>query len=101
MFCSGCGKEVIENAKFCANCGIQVREVVRANMEKSNINSTSSIRTIFDSTTETFSNIAGNARELSARAAMQVCDLNGDGKIDAEDYEVAKELAKKNHFNSI
>lgn len=86
MFCATCGKELLESAKFCAHCGIQIGSTPFTQVTESKAE-TSSLRATY--------NAVGNAVNRAASAVtLQVCDLNGDGKIDAEDFKIAAEKTK-------
>ncbi len=86
MFCSSCGKEVQDNTKFCAHCGSQIGAESQAaqapNSEPSKLKSA-------------FSRVTNAVSGMANVVAMEVGDLNGDGKIDAEDFKIAAAKAKE------
>lgn len=34
MFCSNCGKEILEGSKFCSNCGEKIKTIISIIMGK-------------------------------------------------------------------
>lgn len=91
MYCSNCGKEIIGGAKFCADCGIQVGAVIQAASEAK----PSFLKSTFDSAGQSVKDAAASAKNIGGLVANQIGDLNGDGKIDAEDFKIAVGRAKQ------
>jgi hypothetical protein len=89
MFCSSCGKELMEGAKFCANCGVQVGAGLQPSQEATG--KTSKLRAAGQAITRA-ANAAGS---MVGTVATQIGDLNGDGKIDEEDLKIATARAKE------
>ena len=87
MFCPSCGREVQEGANFCAHCGSQIGVASQA-IQASLSSKPSKLKSAFSRVTNTVSNMANTV-------AMEVGDLNGDGKIDAEDFKIAAAKAKE------
>lgn len=92
MFCSSCGKELIDYAKFCAHCGVQVGATIQPSQETmdkiSNLNAASNLAG------QAVINAANTAGDVASVVAIQVGDLNGDGMVDREDFKIAMEMAK-------
>jgi len=95
MFCSGCGKGLSEGAKFCAACGVQVAAVVQTNIEVSRTTETSFLKNAYDSASHSIIDAASAAKNFGGKVAVHVGDLNGDGKVDADDYKIAADKAKQ------
>lgn len=91
MFCSKCGKEVSEGAKFCANCGIQVGALVQVTEETK----PSFLKSTFNSASQSIKKVTTSALNAGNVVAHQIGDLNGDGKIDGEDFKIAANKAKQ------
>ena len=91
MFCSKCGNEVSEGAKFCANCGVQVGALVQATEEAK----PSYLRSAFNSASHSIKSATTSALHAGDLVAHQIGDLNGDGKIDAEDFKIAAAKGKE------
>lgn len=93
MFCSKCGAELNEGGKFCANCGFQVGTIVSVS-DKSETKP-SFIKSALNSATQSVKNATNSAINAGDLVAHQIGDLNGDGKIDAEDFKIAAGKAKQ------
>lgn len=91
MLCSSCGEVLLDGAKFCAHCGVQAEAVMQP-IQKSE---KSSLRTAYNSASQTVSRTANIAKNVGGMVATQIGDLNGDGKIDAEDFKIAAAKAKQ------
>lgn len=91
MFCSNCGKEITDGAKFCANCGVQVGAVILTTSEAK----PSFLKSAFDSAGQSVKSAATSAKNIGGLVTHQIGDLNGDGKIDAEDFKIAVGRAKQ------
>lgn len=94
MFCSSCGKELLEGAKFCAHCGNQIGAVVQAANEPANTGEQSKLKAAYASVGEAIKKASTVVSGAANTVAMEVGDLNGDGKIDAEDFKIAAAKAK-------
>lgn len=94
MFCSSCGKEILDGAKFCAHCGDQVGALSPVVQDSADTPAPSKLKAAYASVEQAAKKastvVAGAANTL----AMEVGDLNGDGKIDAEDFKIAAARAK-------
>lgn len=93
MFCSDCGKELVEGAKFCANCGVQVSAASLTLPESTS--KPSRLRAAYNSAGQAITRAANTAGSLAGTVTMQLGDLNGDGKIDEEDLKIATARAKE------
>lgn len=91
MFCSKCGNEVSEGAKFCANCGVQVSALVQVTEETKR----SFLQSAFNSVSQSVKSAATSALHAGDLVAHQIGDLNGDGKIDAEDFKIVAAKGKE------
>ena len=91
MFCSKCGNEVSEGTKFCANCGVQVSALVQVAEETK----PSFLQSAFNSASQSVKSAATSALHAGDLVARQIGDLNGDGKIDGEDFKIAANKAKQ------
>lgn len=92
MFCSKCGKDLIENAKFCAHCGTQVGASLQLAQEiPDNTSKLSEASNLAGQSVKKAINAAG---DVASVVAIQVGDLNGDGKVDMEDFKIAMGMAK-------
>lgn len=92
MFCSNCGKDLIEDSKFCAHCGTQVGATLQPIQEATD--NSSKLCEASNLASQTVKKVAINANEVASVVAVQVGDLNGDGKVDMEDLKVAMGIAK-------
>lgn len=92
MFCSSCGSELGEGARFCASCGVQIGIDLQPIQEPAS--KTSKLRAAYNSAGQAISKAANTAGSLAGTVAIEVGDLNGDGKIDAEDFKIAAARAK-------
>ena len=92
MFCSNCGKELIENVKFCAHCGTQAGASLQPSENIADNTSKLSEASIVAS--QAVRNVANTAGEIASVVGVQVGDLNGDGKVDMEDFKIAMGMAK-------
>ncbi len=88
MFCSSCGKGVQDGANFCANCGSQIGALSQAVIVAIPSDEPSKLKSAF-------SRVANSVSSMANTVAMEVGDLNGDGKIDAEDFRIAATKAKE------
>lgn len=95
MFCSSCGGSVLDNAKFCSQCGTQVGGGEQLIQESSVETPVSSLRSAYSLASKSVSNAMNGAKKIGGIVATQLTDLNGDGKIDAEDFKIAAARAKK------
>lgn len=95
MLCSSCGEWLLDGAKFCAHCGVQAVAVMQPIQESAGKPETSSFRSAYNSASQTVSNATTAAKNLGGMVAHQIGDLNGDGKIDAEDFKIAAAKAKQ------
>jgi len=95
MFCSSCGKGLLDGAKFCSNCGVQVGANMQPLQESAGKSETSSLRSAYNSASQAVSRTASAAKNIGGMVASQIGDLNGDGKIDAEDFKIAAARAKQ------
>jgi hypothetical protein len=95
MFCSSCGKELLDCAKFCAHCGIQAGVVSQPINESPDRHETSFLRGAYNSASQSVSEATTAAKNLGGMLAHQIGDLNNDGKIDAEDYKIAAAKTKQ------
>jgi len=95
MFCSNCGNGLSESAKFCANCGVKAGAVIDAEQELVEKTEISSFRSAYNSASQAVSRTASGAKNIGGMLAAQISDLNGDGKIDAEDFKIAAARAKQ------
>lgn len=91
MNCSNCGKAINDDAKFCANCGVQVGALVQVTEEAK----PSFLQSAFNSASQSVKSAAASALHAGDLVAHQIGDLNGDGKIDGEDFKVAAAKAKE------
>jgi len=91
MFCSSCGEGLLDGAKFCAHCGIQAGVV----MQPTGKSEKPSLRAAYNSASQTARRTANIAKNIGGMVATQIGDLNGDGKIDAEDFKIAAARAKQ------
>jgi len=91
VYCSNCGKGITDGAKFCAECGVQVGVVVQSTSEAK----PSFLKSTFDSASQSVKDAATSAKNIGGLVANQIGDLNGDGKIDAEDFKIAVGKAKQ------
>jgi len=94
MFCANCGKEFLVEAKFCAHCGVQVCSVLQSRQEVTSKAETSALRAAYNSAGQAVNRAASTAGNFVSTVATQVGDLNGDGKIDAEDFKIAAARVK-------
>lgn len=92
MFCSICGKELIENAKFCAHCGAQVGSTLQPSQETPE--NTSKLSEASNLAGQAVIKAANTAGDVASVVAIQVGDLNGDGKVDMEDFKITMGMAK-------
>lgn len=88
---ANCGKEITDGVKFCADCGIQVGAVILTTSEAK----PSFLKSTFDSASQSVKDAATSAKNIGGLVANQIGDLNGDGKIDAEDFKIAVGRAKQ------
>jgi hypothetical protein len=88
MFCSSCGKDLIENAKFCAHCGVHISTPLQVIQEAETKTS------IFKSAGQAIIRATSSAGNMAGVIATQIGDLNGDGKVDEEDLKIATARAK-------
>lgn len=95
MFCSNCGDGLLESANFCANCGVKSGADKDAEQELAEKTQTSSFRSAYNSVSQSASRTASGAKNIGGMVAAQIGDLNGDGKIDAEDFKIAATKAKQ------
>jgi len=91
MICSNCENEITDGAKFCADCGVQVGAVIQATGKAKH----SFLKSTFDSAGQSVKDAATSAKNIGGLLANQIGDLNGDGKIDAEDFKIAVGRAKQ------
>lgn len=92
MFCSNCGKELVDGAKFCAHCGTQLGATLKPNEEVITTTETSIVQS---DDLLLVSSVSSTTGSMASRIATQIGDLNGDGKVDAEDWKIATANAKK------
>jgi hypothetical protein len=90
MYCATCGKEILECAKFCAHCGIQIGSTPLTQVTESKAE-TSSLRAAYNAIGNAVNRAASATGNIASAVTLQVGDLNGDGKIDAEDFKIAAE----------
>lgn len=95
MFCSICGSGILDGAKFCANCGFKVGADMDAKQELAGKSETTSFRAAYNSASQAVSRTASGAKKIGGMITAQIGDLNGDGKIDAEDFKLAAARAKQ------
>lgn len=106
MFCSTCGKELLNSDKFCGVCINQEQGNTPPVKESFYKQAMSSIGTAYNTVSKSVSDAASSASKSVGEAATsaknmgdvlahQIGDLNGDGKIDAEDFKIASDRAKK------
>lgn len=95
--CSECGKEISDKAAACIGCGapIAIAVAVEPSTTVSSKEKVSSLRSIPNSVWKTVSSVSTAAKNLGGMVATQVGDLNGDGKIDAEDFKIAAAKTKQ------
>lgn len=94
MFCANCGKELLVEAKFCALCGVQVGSVLQSAQKITSKTEISALRAAYNSAGRAVNRAASTAGNIVSTVAIQVGDLNGDGKIDAEDFKIAAARTK-------
>jgi uncharacterized membrane protein YvbJ len=82
MFCSNCGKELVEEAKFCAHCGTQVGATPKLNDGAITTTETSILQS---DDVIIINSVSSTTGSMASRIATQIGDLNGDEKVDAED----------------
>lgn len=95
MICNSCESVLFDGAKFCANCGVEIVSISQPVQELSNNTKPSFIRSAYDSASRSVKNAASDAKNISGLVATQIGDLNGDGKVDAEDFKIAVARAKQ------
>jgi len=95
MLCSSCGEGLLDGAKFCAHCGVQAVAVMQPIQEPTGKSEKSSLRAAYNSAGQAVSRTANVAKNIGGMVATQIGDLNGDGKIDAEDFKIAAAKAKQ------
>jgi len=95
MNCVSCGKELLVEAKYCSHCGIQLDAALQSTPETTSKTGISGFRAAINSAGQAVSRTARSAGKFASTVATQVGDLNGDGKVDAEDLKIATERAKK------
>ena len=94
MFCSNCGKELLDGAKFCAHCGTQVGALSPLAPESADSPAPSKLKAAYASVEQAAKKASAVVASAANTVAMEVGDLNGDGKIDAEDFKIAMNKAK-------
>ncbi len=94
MFCSSCGKELLDGAKFCAHCGAQVVALAPVVQEPAETPAPSKLKAAYASVEQAAKKASTVMAGAANTVAMEVGDLNGDGKIDAEDFKIAAARAK-------
>lgn len=95
MFCSSCGKEVQDSVNFCSHCGTQVGVASLAVQEPMASNESSKLKSAYSSVGQAISQATSTVSNIVNTVALEVGDLNGDGKIDAEDFKIAAAKAKE------
>lgn len=95
MLCSSCGEGLLDGAKFCAHCGVQAVAVIQPIQESASKPETSSLRSAYNSASQAVSRTTSIAKNIGGMVATQIGDLNGDGKIDAEDFKIAAARAQQ------
>lgn len=95
MFCSICGNELLDGANFCTPCDAQAGVVNQSINESPDKHETSFLRGAYNSVSQSVSDATTAAKNLGSMLAHQVGDLNGDGKIDAEDFKIAAARGKQ------
>ena len=95
--CSECGKDISDKAAACIGCGAPI--ATTATVESSPAvppkAETSTFRAIYNSGEQAVCRAATAAKNMGGMVATQIGDLNGDGKIDAEDFKIAAAKAKQ------
>lgn len=94
MFCSSCGKELLDGAKFCAHCGTQIGALAQVVQEPADNPAPSKLKAAYASVEQAAKKATSIVAGAANTVAMEVGDLNGDGKIDAEDFKIAAAKAK-------
>lgn len=94
MFCSSCGKELLDGAKFCAHCGTQIGALAPVEQETTSNPAPSKLKAAYASVEQAAKRASTVMAGAANTVAMEVGDLNGDGKIDAEDFKIAALRAK-------
>ncbi len=107
--CVDCEKELQHEAKFCSYCGAkqQKEDITIIDENKSMFGSffdsaKQSVDSAFDNVSSTMS-VGGQAISQTASKvggvvssiAGEMCDVNGDGKVDIEDLKVVTDATKK------
>lgn len=95
--CNECSKEISDKAVACIGCGapVAIAVAVEPSTAVSSKEEVSSLRAICNSVGQTVSSVSTAAKNLGGMVAIQVGDLNGDGKIDAEDFKIAAAKTKQ------
>lgn len=95
MFCSTCGKELLDSSKFCAHCGSQIGVVPLMVQESIPSDETLKNKSVYSSVGDALNRATNAVSSVANTVALGVGDLNGDGKIDAEDFKIAAAKAKE------
>ena len=94
MTCATCGTEFSERAKFCANCGTK-NETKPLPHEADSKSQPYSLKATYNAVGNAVNRVASATGNIASAVTLQVADLNGDGKIDEEDFKIAAERAKE------
>ncbi len=95
--CSECGKDISDKAAACIGCGAPfvIASIIESSQLPSPQEEVSKLRSIYHSGKQAVSRAATSAKNMGGQVAMKIGDLNGDGKIDAEDFKIATEKTKQ------
>lgn len=94
--CSECGKDISDKAAACIGCGAPIMAATEE-PTKMHIDSSepSKFRSLLKSGGDAMGRASAAARNIGGKVATQIGDLNGDGKIDEEDFKIAATKAKQ------
>ena len=102
MLCSSCSKELLDSANFCAYCGTQVDTSIQAAQKPTDNDAPSKIKAAYTSVEQAAKKASTVVAGVANTVAIEIGDLNGDGKIDAEDFKIAAATPKVQYqFSSV
>lgn len=88
MFCTKCGKELPEGAKFCPRCGTGINGIINPYL-KNKINETAekvtkeitdTVEDVSKDITDTINNVSDNVKEAKAKVKVDFSNFNEDAK---------------------
>lgn len=89
MFCANCERELSEGHGFCAHCGTSSTTESVISEPTNNAPEKFSMRSAISSVGQAVNRATNAAGNIAGSVATQLGDLNGDGKVDAEDMKIA------------